>query len=328
MKASLLLGVDGGGTKTGFVLVDRDGRVAASHQEAGSYYLQIGFDGLREVLARGLAAVLAKAGVSHEAIEHAFFGLPAYGEDSSLQTEFDQLPLALLGHHRYRCGNDMVCTWAGSLAGADGIGIVAGTGAIGYGERGGKSARASGWGELFGDEGSAYWIALQGLNVFSHMADGRLPKGPLYEKFAQAFNLVSDLDLCAVVMGANGPGRDGIASFCTLVEQAAEAGDQKARNIFARAASELAEIAAALRTALDYANGETVPVSYSGGVFKAGAMVLDALRRRLAELSVDFELRKPLLPPGIGAALYAARDCGRPLGADAIEKLALISVPP
>ncbi|MGH6631554.1 MAG: N-acetylglucosamine kinase, partial [Burkholderiales bacterium] len=163
------------------MLVDREGRVAASHQEAGSYYLQIGFDGLREALDRGLTALLAKAGVGNEAIEHAFFGLPAYGEDSSMQAAFDELPLALLGHQRYRCGNDMICTWAGSLGGEDGIGIVAGTGAIGYGEHAGKSARASGWGELFGDEGSAYWIAIQGLNVFSRMADGRLPKGPLYE---------------------------------------------------------------------------------------------------------------------------------------------------
>ena len=71
----------------------------------------------------------------------------------------DAMPAALLGHRRYRCGNDMVCAWAGSLGGEDGINIVAGTGSIGYGERAGASARAGGWGEVFGDEGSAYWIA-------------------------------------------------------------------------------------------------------------------------------------------------------------------------
>ncbi len=59
------------------------------------------------------------------------------------------------------CGNDMVCGWAGSLACADGINVVAGTGSICYGEYQGRSARCGGWGELFSDEGSAYWIARQ-----------------------------------------------------------------------------------------------------------------------------------------------------------------------
>ncbi len=99
------------------------------------------------------------------------------------RSQLDAMPEPLLGHRRYRCGNDMVCAWAGSLGGEDGINIVAGTGSIGYGERRGRSARAGGWGEVFGDEGSAYWIAVQGLNVFTRMSDGRLPKGSLYAVF-------------------------------------------------------------------------------------------------------------------------------------------------
>ncbi|MGB5132074.1 MAG: BadF/BadG/BcrA/BcrD ATPase family protein, partial [Steroidobacteraceae bacterium] len=121
--------------------------MAAKHRDSGAYYLQIGLDGLREVLARGIAAILGKLAISGDAIEHAFFGLPAYGEDNSIQPRLDALPAEFLGHRRYRCGNDMVSTWAGSLAGEDGIGIVAGTGSIGYGERAGRSARAGGWGE-------------------------------------------------------------------------------------------------------------------------------------------------------------------------------------
>ena len=54
------LGVDGGGTKTAFVLVDQAGVVAASHEESNAYHLQIGLDGLRDVLAAGVRALLAK----------------------------------------------------------------------------------------------------------------------------------------------------------------------------------------------------------------------------------------------------------------------------
>jgi N-acetylglucosamine kinase-like BadF-type ATPase len=155
----------------------------------------------------------------------------------------------------------MVCTWAGSLAGADGIGIVAGTGAIGYGERAGKSARASGWGELFGDEGSAYWVAIQGLNAFSRMSDGRLRRGPLHELFMHEFGLQSDLDLCAKILGPQGAWRDQIASYSGLVAKAAVQGDDTAKGSFVSAARELAQVAEALRGRLGFERGEEVPVS-------------------------------------------------------------------
>ncbi len=48
-----------------------------------------------------------------------------------------------------------------------------------YGERLGVGQRVGGWGELFGDEGSAYWIrCIRGLNAFSRMSDGRIPAAP------------------------------------------------------------------------------------------------------------------------------------------------------
>ena len=321
MAGSLLLGVDGGGTKTVFVLIDRAGRVAAEHRESGAYHLQIGIDGLRDVMGRGIAAILGKLALSGDAIEYAFFGLPAYGEDNSLQPRLDAMPAEFLGHRRYRCGNDMVSTWAGSLAGEDGIGIVAGTGSIGYGEHAGRTARAGGWGELFGDEGSAYWIAIRGLNAFSRMADGRLPRGPLHGVIVRAFGLTEDLELCAYLAAGKGPTRDRIASFSPLVSQAVDAGDEQALAIFDAAGRELAAIADSIRNALGFRPGERVPLSYSGGAFESGDRILAPFRRSLADRSSDFDLRKPLLPPGAGAALYAARVSGRPLDADAIARL-------
>jgi N-acetylglucosamine kinase-like BadF-type ATPase len=320
MTHGLLLGVDGGGTKTEFVLIDRAGHLLARHRDLGSYHLQVGIDGLRAVMQRGLAALFDHANATAADVEHAFFGLPAYGEDSSLQPSLDALPEPLLGHRRYRCGNDMVCTWAGSLAGADGIGIVAGTGAIGYGEREGRTARASGWGELFGDEGSAYWVAIQGLNAFSRMADGRLPKGPLHALVMREFGLRSELDLCARVMGPQ-VARDEIASFSGLVADAAALGDPRAQDIFGSAGRELARVAQALRERLEFVPGEIVPVSYSGGLFRCGELVLAPLREHLAALSLDFEVREPVLGPAIGAALYAARDGGRALDGAAVAAL-------
>jgi len=319
-----LLGVDGGGTKTEFVLVDAEGRVRATHQGGSGYYIQIGFDGLHDLLAEGVRAVLAQVSGTPADIDYAFFGLPAHGEDSTAEPMLDVVPEAVLGHRRYRCGNDVICGWAGSLGGADGIHIVAGTGSIGYGEHAGKSARGGGWGEVFSDEGSAYWIAISGLNAFSRMADGRLARGPLYDIFRQAFDLKNDLDICGDVFGREAPSRDRIAAMSRLVSQSAEAGDRVALKIFDSAGYELAAIVDAIRLRLGYAPDEPVALSYSGGVFRCGAVILDPFRQHLGAFSSVYDLRKPLHAPGIGSVLYAARLYGRPFRP---EELVLLSDP-
>jgi N-acetylglucosamine kinase-like BadF-type ATPase len=319
MSGMLFLGVDGGGTKTDFVLVDGDGNLVASHEGAASYHLEIGIDGLRRVLADGLDALFGGAGIDGSAIAHAFFGLPAYGEDSAAQPLLDALPAPLFGHHRYRCGNDMVCAWAGSLGGEDGINIVAGTGSIGYGERRGKAARAGGWGEVFSDEGSAYWIAVQGLNLFSRMSDGRLPKGPLHAVFREALGLAADLDLCAKVMNAHD--RGSIAAMSQLVARAAQHGDASALRIFDDAARELAAIAEVVRQTLQFEPSEPVPISYSGGVFNAGELILSPFRRHLEARSRIYRLQAPMFTPSVGAAIYAARLVAQPLSAAATQHL-------
>jgi N-acetylglucosamine kinase-like BadF-type ATPase len=321
MTAPLFLGVDGGGTKTHFVLVDYDGNLIASHEGPTFYHLEVGMDGVRAVLADGLATLFRQAGIDGRAVAYAFLGLPAHGEDSAAQPLLDAMPQPLLGHSRYRCGNDMVCAWAGSLAGADGINIVAGTGSIGYGERAGRSARVGGWGEVFGDEGSAYWIAVQGLNTFTRMSDGRLPRGPLYDIFKQEFDLGAglDLDLCARIMNAHD--RSHVAAASRLVARAAQQGDSHAIRIFDEAARELVAIVDAVRRALELAPGEPVPLSYSGGVFEAGALMLDPFRRHLAAQSAAYRLQAPIVAPSGGAAIYAAKLAGQPLSAAAIERL-------
>ena len=68
MSRALFLGVDGGGTKTHFVLVDRDGNLAAWCEGPTSYHLEVGMDGVRDVLTDGVAALLRQAGIDGSAI--------------------------------------------------------------------------------------------------------------------------------------------------------------------------------------------------------------------------------------------------------------------
>ena len=317
----MFLGVDGGGTKTAFALIDSAGRVLARHQDSSAYYIEVGMAGVAAMLARGCDAVFAAAGVTAADVSFAFFGLPSHGEDRTVLPQLDALPRAVLGHDRYLCGNDMVCSWAGSLACADGISVIAGTGSMAYGEVAGRRARAGGWGELFSDEGSAHWIARAGLGLFSRMSDGRAPRGPLHQLVRDRLALQQDLDLCQVVYGELKGERSRIAALSRLVSEAAALGDEQAQAIIAAAAAELAALVEAVRTALGVEPGQHVAVSCTGGLFGDDGPLHAPFAQALAARGAAYRLAPARVAPVIGAALYAARSAGTPLGAAALERL-------
>ncbi|MBD8631467.1 N-acetylglucosamine kinase [Oxalobacteraceae sp. CFBP 8755] len=319
----MFLGVDGGGTKTAFALIDRQGQVLARNEQSSAYYLEVGMEGAADVLARGCAALFAAAGVTANDVAFAFFGLPAYGEDRAVQAQLDALPRAVLGHGRYLCDNDMVCSWAGSLACADGISVIAGTGSMAYGRIGGQGARAGGWGELFSDEGSANWIARAGLALFSRMSDGRAPRGPLHGLLRTRLALQDDLDLCQVVYGELKGERSKVAALSRLVSEAAALGDAQATSILESAAVEVAALVDAVRGQLGVDPGTEVTVSYSGGLFGVDGPLRAPFARVLAASSAGaYRLMAPRLPPVLGAAVYAAHQVGIPLNPAALDRLA------
>ena len=315
------LGVDGGGSKTRFLLIDESGKVLVSHSEGPAYHLEIGVEALEAMLARGIEHTLQQASVAPTELTFAFLGLPAYGEDRALQLQLDAAPSRALPAGRYLCGNDMVCGWAGALAGAEGINIVAGTGSIAYGEYGGRSARAGGWGELFSDEGSAYWLAREGLRVFSRMSDGRSPRGALYELVRRHFALGEDLDLCAAIYGKSAAQRSQLARLSRVVADAATGGDTAARALFAQAAVELADIVDAVRDRLEVPAHVDLPLSCSGGLFQLHDLLLAPFECALAQRARRYRFATARLPPDAGAALHAAKLAGTPLDASSIAAL-------
>jgi N-acetylglucosamine kinase-like BadF-type ATPase len=315
------LGVDGGGSKTAFALIDDIGHVLARATAPTSYYFNDGFDVVERVLAQGVTAICEQIGIETSDIDAAFFGIPGYGEASGDIEQLDAVPHGVLGHDRYSCGNDMVCGWAGSLAGEDGINVISGTGSMTYGERQGTGHRVGGWGELFGDEGSAYWVAAQGLNAFSRMSDGRLARGPLYEMMRERLQISSDLDVVSLVIEKWGGNRSSIAALATTVCQSARQDDVTSASILAAGADELATLIETTRVLVGFADDEPVPVSYSGGMFSDEGF-LALFRAALQRLPAKFDLQTPLLDPAVGAAIYAAKHSGHPLTSGALHELA------
>lgn len=297
------IGIDGGGTKTAFVLGREDGVPVCRLRRTGCSYMDIGLEAVAALIREGVASMLAEAAVSADEVAGCCIGLPCYGEDAAMDGCVEQALSDALAPIPVRVVNDSVVGWAGSLSCREGIHLVAGTGSIAFGHgRDGEALRSGGWCEFFGDEGSCYWIGRAAMGVFSKEADGRLPRGPLYELVCAAYGIREPFALIGIVREEIAPYREKVAAFQLYAEQAALAGDEAARDLYRQAAEELALLVDALRRRLTWSS-EEITVSYFGGLFKAGELILAPLRQQLAERGC--RLQPPARSAVEGALLLA-----------------------
>ena len=277
----------------------------------------------RARLIDGIRATLAQQSLAPAGIAFAFFGLPAYGEDgandrarstrcrrncSTLRTTAAATTWSAAGRAR----SPVPTASASSRARAP----------MAYGEYAGRQARCGGWGELIGDEGSAYWIAREGMNLFSRMSDGRAARGPLHRLVRERSRTDErPLSLFQDLRRRRGPARrlraSSRGSFTTRPRRATPR--PRASSRAARRNSWTASSPPGARWILR--QRPHCPVSHSGGVFNNVPAMVDAFRAGLAAAPHPFEYLKPQFPPAVGAALYAARIAGKPLTSAAVKRL-------
>ena len=294
------LGVDGGGTKTCFTLIDETGKVINKVIKGPSHPIQIGFINLENLLKEGLEEIINNSNISKEDIERVHLGLAGYGIVKEIAEGISKVVDKVLTGTKYSLSSDVRVAIAGALAGEDGINIVAGTGSIALALKNNEIIRCGGWGYSVGDEASAYWIGKKTIELFSKESDGRIEKGPLYEIIKTYLGLTMDAEIISYVNNKIKGDRIEIAKLAKLSSEAAKLGDEGAIAIFNEAAVELVEMIKALLR--NYSN-EQVKVSYSGGVFKSGDLILNPLNNMLK--GYNAKLVEPMLSPDLGACLLA-----------------------
>ena len=136
--------------------------------------------------------------------------------------------------------------------------------------------------------------------MFSKQADGRLPRGELYKIMRERFALGEDTEII-VRLDEMGYTRKNIAALQPLLMEAALAGDESAIRLYNEAALELALLVKGLRANIDLEPFS--PLSYAGGLFKAGELILGPFREAISGLDMTFI--EPVLPPVLGAVLFA-----------------------
>ena len=301
----LFLGVDGGQSGTTALIGDETGRILGrgtagpcNHAAAGE-----GRAKLDEAVRGSLAEACRQAGLNPDTVRFAVacFGMSGGPEDKR------EILAAILHADELVVTTDAVTALAGATATGQGLVTIAGTGSIAFGRNAaGRSARAGGWGYVFGDEGGAFDIVRQAARAALRAEEGWGPPTGLREALLEATASASANQMLHRFYGDEWP-RPRVAALAPLVDRAATNGDGVAIRIMDSAAIQLAMLAGAVRGQL-WQPGERVDVAYVGGVFRS-----DLLREKfklLLEMSPEVRCAAPLHGPERGALLEAYRQSG------------------
>jgi N-acetylglucosamine kinase-like BadF-type ATPase len=295
------LGIDGGQSSTTALLGSSDGRVIGFGQGGPCNHVE--GPGGREKFRNAIDACVerAAANVPRERIRAVCGGFSGGPDDkrSLLEEMFPSSQVTVT--------TDALIALAGATAGEPGIITIAGTGSISFGRNAfGDTARAGGWGYVFGDEGGGFDITRQALRACLRAEEGWGPPSTLPAAFQRATGAASMNDLLHRFYTTDWP-RPRIAALAKLVDQAALAGDPIAQAILHSAAHELAGYTSAVRGKL-FRAGETVRVSWIGGVFRSERLL--SRFRSLLEIDEANVCAPPVYGPAAGALLEAYRNTG------------------
>ncbi len=312
----VLIAVDGGGTRTRSAAFDRAGRIRARWETGPSNHLVSDAHRALASLAESIAAVLKACGAEREHVHAVSAGLAGVDVGGEGLLEAREC-LHRLGFENSIISADIVTAHAGALGGEPGVLALAGTGAAFFGvTRDGRHARAGGWGPVYGDEGSAYWIGQMSLQAAAAAYDGRGPKTALVELICDALGLRSFSETLQCIYRSKLQVRL-IADLSRMAEAAAAAHDGVAHNILERAGDELASGVASVVRALDGTIGcegsdecERCQVTWEGAVLRNSAIVRERFCSTLLQRVPEITIVPPRFDPIYGAYLIGSRAVG------------------
>lgn len=308
----LIVAVDGGGSGSRALLFGCDGSVLSLHKGPPLNYAVLG----PKAFTANLGLLLRPVSEFSGAIEGYVFSLAGV---SAYRGEVEQLLRRELGVERVWLLTDVEAAYMAAARGRDAIVVSAGTGSFAYGRRAGREARVGGWGYLFGDEGSAYWIGREFVRRCLMHYDGRLAEGELSLKLLlEELHAPNVRDtLAKLYREYTSPSR--VAELAKVACKAAEMGCPMALDLIGDAARLLEQMVSAVAEQLGF-TGE-VDVYGTGGVIIGCKPLAEALRREV-ESKPGRRFHARPAPPLLGCVLHYLHSA-KGLGVDELEKVNL-----
>src|SRR5881296_778875 len=293
-----ILGVEGGGTKTAWVLVERTG---AGGADPGSQ-LRILDQGrlppsnVRLETPDRLRAIFCEL---PREIDRAGIFLAGCGTAEDRQS-LSGLCAEIWPNARIVTGSDRESGVAAALEHGDGIVVSAGSGSSVTGRRGERIERAGGWGHILGDTGGGYFLSIQALRLILREYDLQRVERPFTVKILQALSLNNFDEL---VRWAQTADKMEVALLTRVVFEAAAGGDPRITEIIENGAQALCDYTETIASRLHLLAPK---VMLMGGLFYRDSIYTHAFRRRLKKNLPDARVAIAERAPELGAAWLAA----------------------
>src|SRR5437588_11646569 len=285
-----VFGVDGGGTKTAWVLVERgqnDLRILDEGKLPPANFRLAAPDELRAMFAQ-LPKEIARAGIF-------LAGCGTQGDRQSLT----RLCAEVWPQAKIVVGSDRDSGLAAALGHSDGIVVNAGSGSSITGRRDKRIENAGGWGHILGDAGGGYFLSLQALRLILREYDLHRGEVQFTTKILRALSL-NNLD--ELVRWAQTADKMEVAMLTPVVFEAAAAGDARVMEIIEEGARVLCEYTEAVATRLQVLAPKVVLI---GGLFQRDSIYNHTFRRRLKKVLPDARVANSERSPEFGAAWLA-----------------------
>ena len=297
---NVIIGIDGGGTKTVGIAAARTGQIRTRVEVGASNYHTVGETQTKKVLGDLVSQLLVQAKVSLEHCIGSCLGMAGLG--CRADREIIGRICGEIGF-RKNCilTHDAQIALVSGTGKLEGVIIVAGTGSIVYGiNADGMEARSGGWGHVLGDEGSGYGIAVSGLRAIARSADGRGARTQLTELMLNEIGLQQPGDL---IRWAHSASKDRVSALANLIFVAMDSGDTVARRIIQHAADELVLAAQAVITELG--PDQPADIIFSGGILTHQPGFVNLLCERLQPIVPNARVGLAKHEPVYGAVLLA-----------------------
>ncbi|MEH2400265.1 N-acetylglucosamine kinase [Nostoc sp.] len=312
---SYVLGIDGGGSKTVCILMDDSCQVLCRGEAGPSNYQSIGIEATLQSIQSAIHNAVETATITNTVnIEAICLGLAGIGRAADIEVvkglvqelqnnKFLPITWTLQPANIIIC-NDALIALVGGIGQPVGIVVAAGTGSIVFGRNHqGDTKRVGGWGYILGDEGSAYKIAIAGMNAALKSYDGREMPTSLVEAFKHHLDLASIEDLIEVIYRREW-GVKQIAALAPVIDLAAASGDIVANSIIDDAVKELVKATFTVIDAI-FSDNSVLDVVTTGSVWRGQSKIHQRFAGYLIKKFPNVKVIFPKYEPAYGAGLLA-----------------------
>lgn len=316
---NLIMGVDGGGSKTHAVITDEKGNLLGEGLTAGSNYQTVGMELALSRISKSMEEAINKAGINSADIsfvQYALAGADREQDYINLRAKLSDLP-----YKEWDLTSDAL---AGLRLGSpQNIGVVlvcgSGTNAVGR-NLSGRIMQTGGFGYLYGDFAGGNNIAIETFRAAIRSWEGREMKSVLVDKVLEYFNFPTMEELYEDFLDrsvSNVP-----ADLAIILQDAVEEGDTLATQLLFKVGNELGAAANSVIKRMKRFDIDEIPIVLIGSIFQRGrnTCLLNSMTNTIRKENVNVSINIPKMEPVYGAVQLGMDFLGVAVHSNVLEK--------